>query len=70
MQSMVGSVRVNPGSWNHSLSLRIAGKQRQLISGGNGHVSGKDYARKVELILNVNYPLHELGHRIICCQQT
>lgn len=36
IQSMVGSVLVSPGSWNSSLSLRTAGKQRQLINVGIG----------------------------------
>ena len=36
----------------------------------NGHVSGKRYVRILELILNMNHPLHELGHRIIHCPET
>lgn len=36
----------------------------------NGRVSGKRSVRVLELILNMNHPLHEPGRRIIHCPET
>lgn len=36
----------------------------------NGHVSGKCSLRILELILDMNHSLHELGRRIIRCPET